>query len=147
MENNSYLEFETLSGAKILVEIAERPQPQNEGLEAGIGSASKKLIQKAGEKLEIEIRNVLRSHVDAVVGTIDGLANKPDEIELSFGIKVAGDTGEMASFCVGKLSGECNYSLKLKWKKEISTSKIQATKCLAGANSLLLEAIGELQRC
>ena len=44
----------------------------------------------------------------------DGFPEKPDEIEVTMGLKAS---GELGGFIVAKASGECSCTVKLKWTK------------------------------
>jgi hypothetical protein len=43
-----------------------------------------------------------------------GLADRPDEVEITFGLKAS---GELGSLVVAKAGVEASYSVKLTWKK------------------------------
>ena len=51
---------------------------------------------------------------------IHAIASPPDEVEVEFGLKA---TAELGNFAIGKVNGETNYTVRLKWTKNAQTVK------------------------
>jgi hypothetical protein len=52
---------------------------------------------------------------------VKDISDRPDEVEVTFGLKA---TGEVGSFAVAKANAEANYKVKLTWKRD---KKVQDT--------------------
>jgi hypothetical protein len=109
------VEYKNAEGKVTLVEVdGTSPKPGGDGPIKV--SASDKRASGAIATAQITFEDALESikpSIAGFVGLIDGLAKKPDNVELSFGLKVAGEVG---LFSIAKASGEANYTLKLSWK-------------------------------
>ena len=108
------IEYKNADGNVTLVEIeGTMPKTGTEGpIKVSAGDKKSGAVAKAQITFEEALESVKPS-ILGFVGLIDGLAKKPDNVELSFGLKVAGEVG---LFAVAKASGEANYTLKLTWK-------------------------------
>jgi NTP-dependent ternary system trypsin peptidase co-occuring protein len=90
------------------------PRPSAEG-PIKVSAGDKKTAGTVAQA-QITFEEALESVKPSIAGfvaLIDSLAKKPDNVELSFGLKVAGEIG---LFTIAKASGEANYTLKLTWK-------------------------------
>ena len=103
-----YVEFPTESGDTILIEVEETTGP---GIrKAGIGPED--LVERADKTFEQALGS-LRASAQAIVRTVSGLAQPPDEVEVTFGLKIAGEVGALA---VAKAGGDATYTVKMTWK-------------------------------
>jgi hypothetical protein len=57
----------------------------------------------------------IRKAAELLVNKLRAIGMPPDEMTVSFGLKASGDLGNLA---IGKVGGEANYAVTLKWKKE-----------------------------
>lgn len=75
-------------------------------------NAGGKVIQKAKEYFENQVTQI-RIFASSISQKLESIDNKPDEIELEFGIKFGAEAGVIIS----SASSEANITLKLKWSK------------------------------
>jgi len=68
-------------------------------------------VVKAGKKFTEALASI-RGSLKALIAELDAL--KVEEAEVKFGLKAVGEAGV---FAVGKVGGEMNYEVTLKWKK------------------------------
>ena len=61
------------------------------------------------------ISSIIRQNAQIIIGKVRDLADPPDEMEVTFGLKAA---GELGNFAVAKASAEANYAVKMTWKRE-----------------------------
>ena len=104
-------------GGSIVVEVDE---PESAGtVRAGRGDT----IVKAKETLEEALTTVLPV-TKSVVEKLRSMGNKPDEIEISFGVKLTTSAGAILAVA----TGEANFAVTVRWtsKKEESPPKPQA---------------------
>lgn len=102
----TYVEYELENGATILVEI-EAPQ-------GGVVPTSRDRNGNLVHKAERRLGEALQAIRPVVSALYHGLVDLPiEETEVTMGIKVVGEAGNLA---IGKVGGEVNYSVTLKWK-------------------------------
>lgn len=112
-----YIEYPMDDGSTLLVESEET----SDGLVKASRSNGVDVI-KAGRNFT-EALSSIRCSLQALVAEIDVL--KVEEAEVKFGLKAVGEAG---IFAVGKVGGEMNYEVTLKWKKPADSQKPQAEK-------------------
>ncbi len=106
------VEFPLEEGGSIIVEVDE---PESEGtIRAARGDA----IVKAKETLEQALNNVLPV-TKSIVEKLRSIGNKPDEIEISFGVKLS----TVAGAVIASASAEANFDVTMHWsaKNEAAT--------------------------
>jgi hypothetical protein len=106
------VEFPLDEGGSIIVEVDE---PESEGtIRAARGDA----IVKAKETLEQALNNVL-PFTKSIVEKLRSIGNKPDEIEISFGVKLS----TVAGAVIASASAEANFDVTMHWsaKNEVVT--------------------------
>src|SRR5438128_2417508 len=110
-----YIEFPTADGGTILVEVdAEEVSPPPGVVKAGLKDIAQKAVATAQATYEEAVGRVVRETAQVLVQAAHSLDKPPDEIEITFGLKVTGEVGNVA---VGKATGETNYTVKLAWKQ------------------------------
>jgi len=119
-----YVKFETVDGNNVLVQIEDGSELVPKGpVRAGISKIAEDVIIDATQKFE-DVWDVAYHNVRAFWNQIERFAGdsfeKPDEVELTFGLKATGE-GTMA---IAKAGIEASYDVKLVWKKE----KVSPTK-------------------
>ena len=103
------VEFGLESNGTILVEVDE---PESE---EGIQRAAREgdVTQRASQTLEAALDRV-RPAAEVIIKRFASLSERPDEIEVEFGLKLSAEAG--AFIASGKV--EANYAVKLKWVRE-----------------------------
>lgn len=113
----TYLEYTMDDGSTVLVEA--------ESVTGGVVKASRSggvdVIQ-TGKKFTDALASI-RGSLKAMVTEFDAL--RIDEAEVKFGLKAVGEAGV---FAVGKVGGEMNYEVTLKWKKPEEKPKPKSKK-------------------
>jgi len=101
----TYIEYTMDNGSTFLVE--------GEVTESDLVKASRGGVDvvQAGKKFTEALAGV-RGSLKALIDEMDAL--KVEEAEVKFGLKAIGEAGV---FAVGKVGGEINYEVTLKWKK------------------------------
>jgi len=101
----TYIEYQLEDGSTILVE-ADQPQ-------SGVTRASRdragNVITSVNQKFEDAFAGVKQSAL-ALRQQLEEM--QADEVEVTFGLKAAGEAG---NFAIGKVGVEANYTVKLKW--------------------------------
>lgn len=101
------VEFPLENDEKILVEIDES---EESGL---INVSADKKIVKAQQTLEKALEKV-KPAANFVINQLRKLHDAPDEIEVTFGLKLSADAGAV----IASTSAEANYTVKLMWGKK-----------------------------
>lgn len=115
-----YLEFATEDGNTLLIEVAEPEQSTQSGMvKAGLNDRIQSSVSQAQNTFQSAISTVKSNALEFING-IKEMDIAPDEVEIEFGLKA---TAEAGNFAIGKINGDINYSVKLKWiNKGQSTS-------------------------
>ncbi len=107
----TYFEYTMEDGSVLIVE----GEAQGEGIvKASRGGMD---VVEAGKKFSEALASV-RGSLKDLVAELDAL--QVDAAEVRFGLKAVGEAGV---FAVGKVGGEINYEITLKWKKPEDKSK------------------------
>ena len=101
------VEFLLEDGGSIVVEVDE---PESEGT---IRAAREGTIVKAKETLEEALNNVLPV-TKSLVEKLRSIGNKPDEIEISFGVKL----NTVAGAVIASACAEANFGVTVRWTGE-----------------------------
>lgn len=112
------VEFPLEDGNTILVEIDEPDQ-------GGLVKVSRAgdVISKASLTLEKSLEKV-RPVAQYVIQQLRKLHDAPSEIQVSFGLKLSAEAGAV----LASASTEANYTVTLKWEKEIVKPKAKRKK-------------------
>jgi hypothetical protein len=78
-----------------------------------LGEVAEKTISKVQNSFA-EALHVIGNNSQAFIHEVRRLAESPDEVEITFGLKASGEFG---TFAIAKANAEANYTVKLKWKK------------------------------
>jgi Trypsin-co-occurring domain 1 len=98
------VEFPLEDGNKVIIELDELET-------AGTTRAARgDRIEKAKETFEEAINNVLPA-TKSIVEKLRNIGNKPDEIEVTFGINLS----TVAGAIIASASVEANFSVTLRW--------------------------------
>jgi hypothetical protein len=110
-----YIEFPLEEGGSILIETPDQQEKVQSGfVKAGQGEAGRDVALQASRSFDASVENV-RKAAELLVNKLRAISSPPDEMTVSFGLKASGDLGNLA---IGKVGGEANYAVTLKWKKE-----------------------------
>lgn len=106
-----YVEFELPDGSRVVIESDEpHGEPSGGMVKAGrLGEVA----ERAQESFEQAVENARKAAL-VIVDKVRDLANSPDEVEVTFGLKAS---GELNTLVVAKAGIEASYSVKLTWKK------------------------------
>ncbi len=80
------------------------------------GGEASPLVEKAHGGLAAALQP-LKATARAFVAMVQELEVVPDEVELSFGMKMSGELGTRV-FVITKAGAEANFTIKLKWTKK-----------------------------
>lgn len=111
-------QFKLEDGTAFLVEV-DSPQPTRGGSIQRVASVnSGQMVLQATQTLEQALDSI-----KPVVGTVlskmkAGLTTPADEIEVTFGLKLAAEAGVV----FGSVSGDVTFEVKLKWEKDKAQS-------------------------
>lgn len=107
-------QFKLEDGTAFLVEV-DRPQPARSGSLQRVAAVNTgQMVYQASQTLEQALDSV-----QPVVATVlsrmkAGLTTPADEIEVTFGLKLAAEAGVV----FGSVGGEVTFEVKLKWAKD-----------------------------
>jgi hypothetical protein len=105
-----YAQFTTADGQTIWVEVDEVEQPT--------GAISKGLVDEVALKAKTTFEDALetvRYNAGVFIEKLSSLSERPDEVEINFGLKAIGEAG--GTFVIAKGGLEANYNVKLVWKR------------------------------
>jgi hypothetical protein len=108
-----YIEFPLENGGSILVESTDDPVRTSAGFLKS-ENASPDNAQKASQSFDASVES-MRQAAELMVTKLRSLSAPPDEIDVHFSLKASGEVGSLA---VGKLGGDANYSITLKWRAD-----------------------------
>ena len=110
-----YIQFTSADGNTMLVEVDEAEVSSQQGIQkAGLREIASKSVAVAQTSFENAIQHAMRYNAQVFLQAITGLPVLPDEAEITFGLKITGEVGNVA---VGKAGGETNYTIRLIWKR------------------------------
>jgi hypothetical protein len=101
---SSLLEFKTETGESLLVEVAE---PSGGAITRG---RTAEVVVEAGATLE-QVLGRLGPALKGIVTQIREAAERPDEVEVEFGVKLSADSNVI----IARAGGEANFRIALKW--------------------------------
>ena len=102
---STYVEYKMDDGSSILVEAESGTGAVTRSTHGGLN------IVQAGKNFSNALASI-RGSLRVLIAEMDAL--KVEEAEVKFGLKAVGEAGV---FAVGKVGGETNYEVTLKWKK------------------------------
>jgi hypothetical protein len=115
-----YIEFQSAEGS-VLVEVDEEETSQKGGIQkAGLREMASKSVAIAQTSFENAIHAAICCNAQVFLNSVLALSPLPSEAEISFGLKMTGEAGNVA---VGKVGGETNYAIRLTWKREAKAAQ------------------------
>lgn len=115
---SKYIEVETPSGL-VFMEVDDLSDEDDiQFLDVGGRQLVSGTIEKVSERFN-QALNVLAGDAKLIINKLRNidLVDRPDEIEVSFNIKAAGEVGNTI-FALAKGSVEAGYNVTIKWKRE-----------------------------
>jgi len=109
-----YIRYQTAGGNTILVEVEEEAAIAKGVVRGSLGGKVQDTVEEVQTKFE-DAMSVVRENAQTIINKVKDLSDPPDEVEVTFGLKAA---GELGNFAVAKVSAEANYTVKMKWKRE-----------------------------
>jgi len=111
-----YIQFTSGDGNSLLVEVDEGEVVSQQGIQkAGLREMAGKSVAVAQTSFEHAIQQAMRYNAQVFLQSVVNLPILPSEAEITFGLKITGEVGNVA---VGKAGGETNYTIRLTWKRE-----------------------------
>jgi hypothetical protein len=111
-----YIQFTSADGNTLLVEVDEGEVSSQQAIQkAGLREMAGKSVAVAQTSFEHAIQQVMQYNAQVFLQSVVNLPILPSEAEITFGLKITGEVGNIA---VGKAGGETNYTIRLTWKRE-----------------------------
>lgn len=111
-----YIQFTSGDGSSMLVEVEEGEIVSQKGVQkAGLREMVGKQVAEARTSFEDAIQQAIRYNAQTFMLAVHSLSALPDEAEITFGLKITGEAGNVA---VGRVGGEVNYMIRLTWTRE-----------------------------
>lgn len=111
-----YIQFTSADGNSLLVEVDEGEISSRQGIQkAGLREMAGKSVAMAQTSFEHAIQHAMQYNAQVFLQSVVSLPILPSEAEITFGLKITGEVGNVA---VGKVGGETNYTIRLTWKRE-----------------------------
>jgi len=111
-----YIKFISEDGNSLLVEVDEGEVSSQQAIQkAGLREMAGKSVAMAQTSFEQAIQQAMRYNAQVFLQSVVNLPILPSEAEITFGLKITGEVGNVA---VGKAGGETNYTIRLIWKRE-----------------------------
>jgi hypothetical protein len=100
----------------ILIEVTEEDVSSPEGtVKAGVAERVQNTVVQAQATFEGALDRVIQQNAQTLIRAARNLAQPPDELEVTFGLKA---TGEVGNFAIAKGGGEANFAVRILWKHE-----------------------------
>jgi hypothetical protein len=110
---SKFVEFPLNGGGVIVIEAIDEKKAGSSGFmrgEPGGGEAA----DKAQATFEASFEQI-RQSAEAIIAKLSDLSQKPDEVELNFGLRVSAELGQLV---VAKAGSDSNYGITLRWRSE-----------------------------
>lgn len=107
----TYIEYKNNDGSTVLIELAEATGGVVRASRGGVS------VIESGKKFSEAFASI-RSTIKDLIAEMDSL--QVEEGRIKFGLKALAEAGV---FAVGKVGGEMNYEVILKWKKSEEKGK------------------------
>ncbi len=113
-----YLRFASADG-EVLMEVDQvvasaGTGEQNAGLGRWMRDQAGGVAAVTRSGFEDAVRRAVLLNVPAFLAAAEALERQPAEMEITFGLK---GTGEVGNLAVGKVAAECNYKVKMVWRR------------------------------
>ena len=102
------VEMPLREGGSFVVEVEEGPRGA-----VTRGGRREELLVEAGQTLEDALERV-EPALRALVDRLRDIAQRPDEISVTFGLSLSADLGAL----IARTGGEANFSISVTWSRE-----------------------------
>ena len=118
-----YIQFQTppererpaQSRVALMIEVEASETPPGIA-KAGLKDSAGKVVAQAATLLDDAIRGVVSATAEAFYNAVQSIEDPPKEIEVSFGLKITGEVGNIA---ISKAGAAANFNVKLVWKDHV----------------------------
>jgi hypothetical protein len=115
-----YIRFDdsqgTVSNDGVLIEVDEAEVAFPGGpVKAGVVDRVEETVVQAQATFQGALERVVRQNSQALIQSVRNLAESPNEVEITFGLKA---TGEVGNFAIAKGGAEANLTVRLLWQRE-----------------------------
>lgn len=108
-----YVEFPLPDGGAIVIEAADDKRATAGSGFVKSGAEARDAADKASQAFDASLDSV-RQSANVLLEKLNGLSQKPDELEVTFGLKVSGELGQLV---VAKGGADANYHVVLRWRQ------------------------------
>lgn len=109
-----YLRYELGPDSYIYLEIDEATADEEGIVDVSIDETTARVVTVANDYFDTALDGI-RNSADVLIRKLQLTETKPDEIEVQFGIKAAGEIG---GFAIAKIGAEANYTVKMVWRNQ-----------------------------
>jgi len=112
------VEFPLEGGGTVVVDVDERDGwPSSETVRGDVtrGLGAHEMVARTGETFEAAFARI-RPAAMAAIGSLRTLSDRPQEIEIEFGIQLSAEIGAI----VAHTAAEANFRVTLRWKPQAS---------------------------
>jgi len=113
---SKYVEFPLNGGGVIVIEAADEKKAGASGFMRSGEPSNSEAADKAQTSFEASFEQI-RQSADAIIRKLSDLSQKPDEVEINFGLRVSAELGQLV---VAKSGSDSNYGVTLRWRSERS---------------------------
>lgn len=111
-----YIQFDGAHQASLLVEVQPDEVTALPGVvKAGLGDKVERTVVQAQALFTGALGNAVHQAAEALIDSMEGLPASINQVEMTFGLKVTGEVGNMA---IAKAGGEVNFTVKLMWERQ-----------------------------
>ena len=115
-------QFKLEDGTAFLVEV-DRPPPTRDGSIQRVASVNTgQMVYQATQTLEQALDSIKPVAATVLSRMQSGLTTPADEVEVTFGLKLAAEAGVV----FGSVGGDVTFEVKLKWEKDKKDSSSSA---------------------
>jgi Trypsin-co-occurring domain 1 len=112
------VEFPLEGGGTVVVDVDEpdgRPSGETVRGDVTRGLGRRELVTRTGETFEAAFARI-QPAATAAIGSLRTLSDRPQEIEIEFGIQLSAEIGAI----VAHTAAEANFRVTLRWKPGVS---------------------------
>lgn len=113
----SYVKFELDDGTIVYVETAESPKGSSGLIPGGRGAEH---AEQAAVSFDQSVKTIRKMASSLLENLRSDLAEQPEEVAISFGVKASGD---LATLVVARGGMEANYNVSLRWRRKDEDKK------------------------
>lgn len=111
---SKFVEFPLNGGGVIVIEAVDEKKAGSSGFMRGGEPGGGEAADKAQASFEASFEQI-RQSAEAIITKLSDLSQKPDEVEINFGLRVSAELGQLV---VAKAGSDSNYGITLRWRSE-----------------------------